>query len=139
MDSQTWASALKRVGGTLGRWPALILLPMGLILPRYPEPWGTSLTLIFIGLCIGQSIRYALQINATLKRQAEAARVEAECRLELLALTMEIDAVMHRQMKAICEGQPGAAEAARRELERIFALQARVMQKWKSSDSPDTK
>jgi len=135
----TWASALKQVRGTLGRWPILVLMPVSLILPRYPEPWGTSLTLIFIGLCIGQSVRYALRVNAILKRDAQAEIIEKQCRLELVALTMQIDAIMTRQIKALQDGNPGAAEEARQELERIFAAQERVMEKWKGSETSHTK
>jgi hypothetical protein len=135
----TWASALKQVRATLSRWPIIVLLPVGLILPRYPEPWGSGLALVFIGLCIGQSIRYALSVHAILKRDAQAEMIEKQCRLELVALTMQIDALMTRQLKALQDGNLGAAEEARLELEEIFAAQERVMAKWKSSETPNTK
>lgn len=139
MDKQTWAGALKQVRETLEKWPVLVILPVSLILPRYPEPWGSLFALIFIGLCFAQSVRYGLKIRATIKRRAEAERIEMQCRLELVALTMQIDAIMTRQLKAITEGQPGAAEAARQELEQIFEAQERVMQKWKRSETSNTK
>jgi hypothetical protein len=135
MDKQTWASALKQVRETLEKWPVVIMLPVGLILPRYPEPWGSSLTLVFIGLCIAQSARYALKIRATIKRQAEAQRIEKECRLELVALTMQMNAVM---TKAASEGNMEAIEQASRELDRIYAEQERVMEKWKRSETANT-
>jgi hypothetical protein len=136
MDKQTWTGALKQVRETLDKWPVLVLLPVSLILPRYPEPWGSSFTLIFTGLCIAQSVRYWLKIRATIKRQAEAERIEKECRLELMALTMQMNAVV---TKAASEVNADSIEEATRELDRIYAEQQRVMEKWKRSETANTK
>jgi hypothetical protein len=135
MDKQTWTGALKQVRETLDKWPVLVLLPVSLILPRYPEPWGSSFTLIFTGLCIAQSVRYWLKIRATIKRQAEAERIEKECRLELMALTMQMNAVV---TKAASEVNADSIEEATRELDRIYAEQQRVMEKWKRSETANT-
>jgi hypothetical protein len=136
MDKQTWASALKQVRETLEKWPILVLLPVSIILPRYPEPWGSLFALILIGLCFTQSVRYGLKIRATIKRRAEAQRIEMQCRLELVALTMQMNAVV---TKAASEVNADSIEEASRELDRIYAEQERVMEKWKRSETSDTR
>jgi hypothetical protein len=52
-----------------------------------------------------------------------------------VALTMQMNAVM---TKAASEGNMEAIEQASRELDRIYAEQERVMEKWKRSETANT-
>jgi len=143
MDTQTWSGALKQVRATLTRWPIIVALPVGLILPRYPEPWGTSLALIFVGFCCGQSIVYAFQIwrglKAYKKAELQRAAVMDDALKALEYWQQETARLLARQGELYIQGKTEEVKALQSQVNHAVEQQGKYMIRAAGLEKPDTK
>jgi len=142
MDTQTWASALKQVWGTLERWPIIVLLPISLVLPRLREPWGTSLTCLYIGFCLGQSAHYIASIWRHLseyKKRTDRQKVMDEALKTYDYWHSEMMRLVTARGELYLAGKTAEAEALQPEIENAIKQKGKCLLIAAGIEKPDTK